>query len=82
MVLADTTLFAAGSPDVVPSDNPWAAFDGKKGGVLWAVSTDNGEKLAEYPLSSPPAFDGMAAANGRLFVSTKDGNVVCFDGDR
>jgi len=62
---------------VVDPDDPWSAMDGKKGGILWAVSAADGEKLAEYPLDAPPIFDGMAAANGRLYISTTDGNVVC-----
>ncbi|MBC8876134.1 MAG: PQQ-binding-like beta-propeller repeat protein [Planctomycetes bacterium] len=77
MVIAGPTLFVAGTPDVVDPDDPWSAIDGKKGGILWAVSTADGKKLAEYPLDAPPIFDGMAAANGRLYISTTDGNVVC-----
>ncbi len=82
MVIAGPTLFVAGTPDVVDPDDPWSAFDGRKGGVLWAISATDGEKLAEYPLESPPVYDGMAAANGRLYISTKNGNVVCFEGKR
>jgi len=37
--------------------------------------------LAEHKLSSPPVFDGMAAAAGRLYVCTMDGAVYCL-GDR
>ena len=37
--------------------------------------------LGEVRLSSPPTFDGMAAAKGRLYVSTKDGHIECFEGD-
>ncbi|MCK4960162.1 MAG: PQQ-binding-like beta-propeller repeat protein, partial [Planctomycetes bacterium] len=37
--------------------------------------------LAEYELEKPPVFDGLVAAGGRLYVSTIDGNVVCFDGE-
>ncbi len=81
MVVAGETLFVAGTPDVVDPDDPWAAMDGRKGGLLWAVSTTDGKRLAEYKLDSPPVFDGMAAANGRLYISTKDGSVVCFGGE-
>jgi hypothetical protein len=28
----------------------------------------------------PPAWDGLAAAGGRLFLSTQDGRVVCLTG--
>ncbi|MFB3893854.1 MAG: PQQ-binding-like beta-propeller repeat protein [Phycisphaerae bacterium] len=53
---------------------------GSPGGVLWAVSTEDGKKLSELKLDSPPVFDGMIAANGRLVICTKDGKVVCLSG--
>jgi hypothetical protein len=36
--------------------------------------------VADYTLDAPPVFDGMAAANGRLYVVTTDGKVACFAG--
>ena len=51
---------------------------GKHGGVLWAVSADSGEKLAEYKMDSVPISDGMSAAEGKVFVSMINGSVVCF----
>jgi hypothetical protein len=78
MVLAGDTLFLAGAPDVVPDDDPYAAFDGDLGAKLWAVSAADGEKLAEYPLESLPAFDGLIAAAGRLYLATDDGKLLCF----
>ena len=58
---------------------PYTPFEGKKGGLLWAVSTD-GKKLAEHALGAPPVFDGMAAAAGRLYLATEGGTVVCWQG--
>ena len=77
MVLADDRLFIAGPPDVVPEDDPTASFKGKLGGRLWAVSTGEGKKLAECELESPPVFDGLMASDGRLYVSTKSGRLMC-----
>ena len=37
----------------------------------------DGEKLAEYKLPAPPVWDGMAAARGRLFISTVNGDIIC-----
>ena len=53
------------------------ALAGKKGARLMAVSATDGEVLSEIEMTSPPAWDGMAAANGRLYISTMDGRVVC-----
>ncbi len=91
MLVAGKIMFIAGPPDVVSTEkeqgdealtlkNPeelLAAWEGKKGALLWAVSTDDGSRLAEYKLDSAPVFDGMAAANGRLYLSMKDGSVLC-----
>jgi outer membrane protein assembly factor BamB len=41
------------------------------------IDPDDGKKLAEYKLESPPVFDGMIAASGRLFISTRDGRLLC-----
>ncbi len=78
MVLAGQTLFLAGPPDTVPKDDPYAAFEGRKGALLWAVSTADGSKLAEYKLKTSPVFDGLVAANGRLYVATATGEIICF----
>ncbi|MBN2133268.1 MAG: PQQ-binding-like beta-propeller repeat protein [Sedimentisphaerales bacterium] len=31
-------------------------------------------------MPAPPIWDGMAVAQGRLFVSTRDGAVLCLGG--
>jgi len=93
MVLADKALFIAGPPDVVDEEEAFynpndevvlakldkqsATLEGQNGALLLVVSASDGEKLAEYKLDSPPVFDGMAAANGRLYFATIDGMVVC-----
>jgi len=58
-----------------------AAWRGKEGAELWAVSTSNGERVAAYDLEKPPVFDGVIAAGGRLYVSTTGGKVVCMAGE-
>ena len=78
MALAGDVLFVAGIPDTVDPRDPLAAFEGRKGGVLCAMSASDGTKLAQYELESPPVLDGLAAANGRLYVSCVDGSITCF----
>jgi outer membrane protein assembly factor BamB len=93
MALAGGALYVAGHPDFIDErrafrlpDDPEVqallvkqteAIEGKHGGRLWAVSAADGKPLARYSLPSPPVFDGLAAANGRLFMATLDGAVVC-----
>jgi outer membrane protein assembly factor BamB len=57
------------------------ALSGKSGGLMRVVAAADGSTLAEYKLDTLPAWDGMAAANGRLFLSTTDGNVICYAAD-
>ena len=40
-----------------------------------AAST--GETVFQAELVSPPVFDGMAAADGRVFVSLENGQLIC-----
>jgi len=77
MVVAGDMLFVAGPPDILESDDPAAALKGKKGGILLAVSTADGQIAANCKLESPPVFDGLAAAGGRLYMATMNGRVLC-----
>ena len=77
MVRAADTLFVAGSPDVVDPKDPHGAWEGRKGGLLAAFAAGDGKKLAQYKLPSPPVWDGMAAAGGCLYISLRDGTIVC-----
>jgi hypothetical protein len=82
MVKAGETLFVAGPPDEFDEADPYAAFDGRKGARLVAVSAKDGKKLTERALDVPPVFDGMIAAGGRLLVSLEDGSLVCLVGEK
>jgi hypothetical protein len=97
MVLTGERLFFAGPPDVVNEEETWKKYhisnyreklqqqknvlEREQGALLWAVSAPDGAKLAEYKLGSFPIFDGMAAADGKLFMTMKDGTVLCMSGD-
>ncbi|MGD2175526.1 MAG: PQQ-binding-like beta-propeller repeat protein, partial [Candidatus Brocadiaceae bacterium] len=96
MLLARDGLFIAGPPDIADElaafghslepktqaelKRQAAALEGARGALLWAVSATDGTTLAEYKLDAPPIFDGMAAANGRLYIATADGKVLCLAG--
>jgi len=73
------TMYA--SPEVqVRLDNQSAILAGERGGILQMVSTKDGQKISEYKLDVPPLFDGMIAANGKLFIACMDGSLVCLEG--
>jgi len=75
-------LFVAGHPDEIDPDDPLAAFEGRKGATLFALSGDTGEILAKQPLAAPPVWDGMIACRRRLYVSLQNGTLLCIGKDR
>ncbi|MHC4401019.1 MAG: outer membrane protein assembly factor BamB family protein [Planctomycetota bacterium] len=96
MVLANDRLFVAGPRDVVDEKEMWgrsnekiflermreqaAWLRGEHGGVMQVFSKTDGKKLAEHRLKSLPAFDGLIAARGSLYMVTADGSVLCYQG--
>ena len=77
MVRTANALFVAGPPDLCDPDDPAGALEGRKGAVLLAVNPGDGKTLGEVGLDALPAFDGLSAAGGRLFLATEDGRVLC-----
>jgi hypothetical protein len=67
-------LFMAGTA-VKPIS--WSAEDDGDQALLLAISAVDGTELARYRLDCSPVFDGMAAANGQLYLSLENGSVVC-----
>ncbi|MDD4870230.1 MAG: PQQ-binding-like beta-propeller repeat protein [Kiritimatiellae bacterium] len=49
-------------------------------GGLTVMSTTDGGVITRMPLEKP-VWDGMAAAGGKLFVSTQNGDVICLGGE-
>lgn len=53
------------------------ALNGEAGSHLLAVDASSGDVLHRIQLASLPTWDGLAGANGRLFLTTLDGQVLC-----
>jgi len=79
MVLASEHLVVAGWPDEVPESDPYAALEGRLGAELKVISTQDGTEKASYVLKVSPVFDGLIAADGKLFMSLADGTVCCWN---
>jgi hypothetical protein len=77
MVLAGDHLYVAGPPDEVAPADPMASFEGRMGAVLRVYSAEDGKVLGEHKLQAAPVFDGLIAAERRLFLSTVDGRLEC-----
>lgn len=91
MVASGDAIFVAGNPVEAKLDYDrddlfeevaayTASYKGQLGGLLWAVSKADGSKLAEYSLDAPPVWNGMAVADGGLYISLANGKIVAFRG--
>jgi len=97
MLVAGDKLYIAGPPAVINEASAYKdplseqvkaemaeqtdAFRGKSGGILQVVAAECGETITEMKLDCLPAFDGMAAAEGRLFIVAENGELVCYGGN-
>ena len=81
MIKSGDLLLLGVMPTDMPAGNPHLAYDGKLGGSLWVCSSKSARKLAEYPLSAPVVWDGIAAAGRRIYLSTADGQLICMESD-
>ena len=94
MALAGDTLFIAGPADLLDENAAFqsfrdeatrkklalqdAAWKGASGAILQAVDADSGQTLCQYQLESPPIFDGLITAGGRVLIATMDGRLMSF----
>ena len=69
VILAGETAYMAGVP--IPGKQ-----DQKP--ELWVLAGADGKKLQVLTLDSPPVYDGLSAAGGRLYVATEDGRLACY----
>jgi hypothetical protein len=51
---------------------------GSNGALLCALSVENADILSRIAVDSLPVWDGLIAANNRLYLSAANGEVVCF----
>ena len=78
--MAGRVIFVAGEPmkfDKPTYENYVAAYNGRLGGRLLAVSAKDGKLLNDYELTAPPAWDAIALANKNLYIALENGNIQC-----
>jgi outer membrane protein assembly factor BamB len=67
MIVAGEIMFAGGQ-------------SANQDAVLHAISAVDGSDVSQHKLDADPVFNGMAAANGKLFISLVNGKVICMQG--
>jgi len=78
MVLTKNILWIGG----VNEDSSKELLDtlaGKNGSTVCGLHVVSGEKIAEYHFDHAITWDGMAAAREKLFLSMKNGSLVCME---
>jgi hypothetical protein len=80
LVAAGDRLFAAGPVDVLDRKDPWGGYEGRMGAKLVVCSKADGKQQSVLDLPAVPAYDGMSAAGGSLYVAFADGSVRRFSG--
>ena len=96
MVLAGDKLFLAGPKDVVDEKEMWGRsnkeefhqkmqqqtewLNGQHGGYIWVISKKEGKRLARYKVDYLPAHDGLIAAENKLYMVSKKGEIFCYEG--
>ena len=79
LLVTGDIVWICGPPDAMLPTDPLGTFEGRAKGMLWALSAETGEKLAEYTLERPALFNGMAAVEGKLYIATVDGKLVSME---
>ena len=94
LAVAGDTLFVAGPEDLLDEPGALNAMDdaetlakleaqaaaltGESGGLLHAVACADGTTLSETRLETIPVWDGLAVANGGLYMAGVDGTARCY----
>jgi hypothetical protein len=85
MAKAGDVIFVAGEPMTFENatwQNYAAAYRGKLGGKLVAVSAASGKQIAECELGAAPVWDSIAVAQDQLFISLADGTIQCMSEEK
>lgn len=94
MVLTNDLLYIAGPRDTADEKRLWGLsnekeyqqkmhkqvewLNGKHGCFLQVVSKENGLTQSSYHLDHMPVFDGLIASEGKLYMSTTEGSIICY----
>ncbi|GMV83351.1 MAG: hypothetical protein AMXMBFR7_45350 [Planctomycetota bacterium] len=46
---------------------------------IWIIAREDGKVVGKTPVSGFPAFLGMSASGNRVFVSTREGKLICYE---
>jgi outer membrane protein assembly factor BamB len=70
MILSNSHIFCAGVPEF---------GDLQEKPNLWILSLNDGKEIQKIPLEGVPTIEGLSSIDGKLFLTTQDGHVYCFE---
>ena len=79
MLAGRENLCIVGVADKSGQKDYWKYLEGRAGGVLAIHSKSDGKQRFKCVLDSAPVFDGLSAASDQIFVSCRDGSVICME---
>ncbi|MBT5607404.1 MAG: PQQ-binding-like beta-propeller repeat protein [Lentisphaerae bacterium] len=79
MAVTRNCLVVAGSPSEFDTNDPLAKYEDRTQGVLMVIDKTDGKAILETPMDHPPVFDGVAAANGKLFIADVSNTISCWN---
>ncbi len=91
MFITDNAVVIAGPRDLYDEEKAVAGFKigneifsdqqehmaGKHGSLLKVINKRDGSEISSVALPYAPTWDGMITANGRIYMTTVDGHLVC-----
>ena len=77
MIAGRKNLCVVGVEDRSGEQDYWKYLEGRAGGILAVHSRSDGKQSYACVLDSAPVFGGLSAAGAQVFVSCKDGSVIC-----
>jgi len=69
IVVAGDYVYLAGREDLYPASKS----------ILLTYHLQTNKEVATHVFAESPTFDGLVVANGKIFISTKEGKLICFD---
>jgi len=70
MVLSSSYIYCTGVPEF---------GDTQEKPCLWIISLIDGKEIQKIPLEGVPTIEGLSSIDGKLFLTTQDGQVNCFN---
>ncbi|MEI7728684.1 MAG: PQQ-binding-like beta-propeller repeat protein [Verrucomicrobiota bacterium] len=55
-----------------------ASLNGQRGALVKIFNSGNGQVARDFTIDSPPVWDGVSVAQGRIFIVTTDGKIRCY----